>query len=58
MEEQMTDKQYATILVDELAELDEQIETAKAEGAVKTVKSLQKTRSRKQEKLDIILNKH
>lgn len=53
----MTDKQYATILIDEIAELDRQIETAEKENAVETAKLLKATRTRKQEKLSIVSGK-
>ena len=56
-EEGRTDKQYASILLDEIAELEEQIKLALEEGAVKTAAGLTKIKERKEEKLKIILGK-
>ena len=54
-EEGLTDKQYASILLDEIAELEEQINVALEEGAVRTVAKLTEAKKRKEEKLQIIL---
>ena len=54
-EEGLTDKQYASILLDEIAELEEQINVALEEGAVRTVAKLTEAKKRKEEKLRIIL---
>ena len=56
-EEGLTDKQYASILLDEIAELEEQINVALEEGAVRTVAKLTDAKKRKEEKLQIILGK-
>ena len=56
-EEGLTDKQYASILLDEIAELEEQINVALEEGAVRTVAKLTEAKKRKEEKLQIILGK-
>ena len=56
-EEGLSDKQYASILLDEIAELEEQINVALEEGAVRTVAKLTEAKKRKEEKLQIILGK-
>ena len=56
-EEGLTDKQYASILLDEIAELEEQINVALEEGAVRTIAKLTEAKKRKEEKLQIILGK-
>ena len=56
-EEGLTDKQYASILLDEIAELEEQINVALEEGAVRTVAKLTEAKKEKRKSSRLFLVK-